>query len=121
MTIDVARIAFAQREYRVAPALEDLAIQTRHPLAVEMEYNTLLQNLTDANSFGTGVLGLRKLDRWTWACFVAKGNYPLFEVGFTITIKYPRFGFTAGKNFIVKRVRTDSNAMFDELTLYGPQ
>jgi hypothetical protein len=121
VTIDVTRIAFAQQEYRTTPAIEDLTIQTKHPLAVEMEYNTLLQNSTDANSFGNIVLSLRKLDRWTWACFVAKANYPLFEVGQTITLTYPRFGFSGGKNFIVKRVRTDSNAMFDELTLFGPQ
>jgi hypothetical protein len=121
MSIDVARIAFAQQEYRTTPAIEDLSIQTKHPLAVEFEYNTLLQNLADANTFGATVLALRKLDRWTWACFVYKQNYPPFEVGTTITIKYPRFGFTNGKNFIVKRVRTDSNALFDELTLFGPQ
>jgi hypothetical protein len=121
MTIDVTRIAFAQQEYRITPAIQDLSIQTRHPLAVELELPTLLQNSTDANSLGTTVLGLRKLDRWTWACLVNKKNYSPFEVGTTITIKYPRFGFTNGKNFIVKRVRTDSNALFDELTLFGPQ
>lgn len=121
MTIDVARIAFAQQEYRTTPAIEDLSVQTRHPLAVEFEYSTLLQNLTDANAFGATVLSLRKLDRWTWACYVVKKNYAPFEVGSTITIKYPRFGFDAGKNFIIKRVHTDSNAVLDELTLFGPQ
>jgi hypothetical protein len=121
MAVDVPRIAFAQQEYRTTPAIEDLAVQTRHPLAVEYEFPTLLQTLTDANSFGAIVLALRKLDRWTWACFVNKGNYTPFEIGSTITLTYPRFGFQAGKNFIIKRVRTDSNAKFDELTLFGPQ
>jgi hypothetical protein len=121
MTVDVTRIAFAQKEYRTTPPIEDLAVQTRHPLAIELEYNTLLQNITDANTFGATVLGLRKLDRWTWACFVAKANYAPFDIGSTITIKYPRFGFNSGANFIVKRVRTDSGALFDELTLFGPQ
>jgi hypothetical protein len=35
MTIDVARIAFAQQEYRTTPAIEDLSIQDKHALAVE--------------------------------------------------------------------------------------
>jgi hypothetical protein len=121
VTIDVARIAFAQQEYRITPAIEDLSIQTRHPLAVEAEIQTILQNSTDANSFGATVLALRKLDRWTWACFVAKRNYSPFEIGATITLKYPRFGFANGRNFIIKRVRTDSSALFDELTLFGPE
>jgi hypothetical protein len=121
MTIDVARIAFAQQPVRTTPAIEDLSVQTKHPLAQEMEYSSLTQNVTDATALGNQILSLRKLDRWTWACFVAKRNYAPFEVGTTITVKYPRYGFNNGKNFIIKRVRTDSNALFDELTLFGPQ
>lgn len=121
MATDVARVAFAQREYRTAPPVEDLTVLARHPLSVELTYNTLLRNETDATTFGTYVLGLRKLDRWTWACYVNKRNYPALEIGQTITVFYPRFGFTTGKNFIIKRLKTDSNAIFDELTLFGPE
>lgn len=121
MTVDVARIAFAQREFRTAPAVEDLTVQARHPLSTELEYSTLLRTEEDATTFGLYVLDLRKLDRWTWACYVNKANYRTLEVGQTIMIFYPRFGFNAGKNFIIKRLKTDSNAVFDELTLYGPE
>lgn len=121
MAVDVARIAFAQKEYRTAPAVEDTAVKTRHPLAVELDYNTLLRSDTDASAFGAIVLGLRKLDRWTWACYINKANYPGLEIGQTITLVYPRFGFDNGKNFIIKRLKTDSNALYDELTLFGPE
>src|SRR5688500_15209986 len=121
MGVDVSRIAFAQREYRVSPAQEDMTVLTRHPLAIELDYNTLFRTEAEANAFGVYVLGLRKLDRWTWACFVKRANYPSLEIGQTITISYPRFGFNAGKNFIIKRLKTDSNALFDELTLFGPE
>jgi hypothetical protein len=121
MGADVARIAFAQREYRTTAAIEDPVILARHPLATEMEYNTLFSNEADAVTFGTAVLGLRKLDRWTWSCFVNKENYPNLEIGQTIRVMYPRFGFDAGANFIIKRIKTDANSQLDELNLFGPK
>ena len=121
MAIDVARIAFSQREYRTTAPIEDAAIKTKHPLAVELVYDTLFRSDADAVTFGTYVLGLRKLDRWTWACFINKANYPGLEIGQTITIFYPRFGFNLGKNFIIKHIKVDSNALYDELVLFGPE
>jgi hypothetical protein len=121
MGADVARIAFAQREYRTTAAIEDPVILARHPLATEMEYNTLFSNESDAVTFGTAVLGLRKLDRWTWSCFVNKENYPSLEIGQTIRVMYPRFGFDLGKNFIIKRIKTDASSQLDELNLFGPE
>ncbi len=88
---------------------------------MEMEFVTFLRSESDAVAFGTDFFNLRKLDRWSWACYVNKANYPGLEVGQTITVFYPRFGLSAGKNFIIKRIKTDSNAVFDELTLFGPQ
>ncbi len=118
--IDVTRIAFAQREYRTTPNIVDTSVLTRHPLAVELDYNTLFRTEADATTFGNEILALRKLDRWTWACYVRKEAY-VFQIGQTITLTYPRFDLDLGKNFIVKRVKIDSNALYDELTLFGPQ
>ena len=120
MPVEVARIEFSQKEYRTIE-VQDAAILVKHPLAVELNYRTLLANSADATTFGNQVLNLRKLDRWTWACYVKKDNYPTLEIGQTIRLVHPRFGFDAGKNFIIKRVKTDSNAVFDELTLFGPE
>jgi hypothetical protein len=119
--LDIARIVFAQKEYRTTAPIEDPAILVKHPLALAVEYGTLLRTEAEATAFGTYVLGLRKLDRWTWACYVNKANYPTLEIGQTITVMYPRFGLDGGKNFIIKRLKRDSNALFDELTLFGPE
>lgn len=119
MSADVARIAFAQREYRTV-TMEDPAVRITHPLAMDLEYNTLFYSGTDATAFGNYVLGLRKLDRWTWSMYVNKQNYSV-GLGDTINVTYPRFGLSGGKNFIVKRIKRDSRSVYDELTLYGPQ
>lgn len=120
MTVDVTRVAFAQTEYRLA-SVEDASVKTKHPLALELTMDTFLKNESDALLFGSNVLSLRKLDRWTWGCYVVKRFYPNLAIGRTITLAYPRFGFTNGKNFIIKRLKTDELSPYSELTLFGPE
>ena len=119
MPVDVARVAFANREYRTVVS-QDLDVQVRHPLAVELEYNTLFSSSSDALTFASQILALRKLDRDTWAMVVNRQNYSI-ELGDTIRVTYPRFGLGFGANFIVKRLKRDSNVLYDELTLFGPE
>lgn len=119
MPVDVDRVAFAVREYRTV-TVEDTAVQTKHPLSVELEFTTFISSSADATTFGTQILNLRKVDRDTWAAVVNKQNNTI-EIGDTITLVYPRFGMDSGKNFIVKRLKRDSNVLYDELTLFGPQ
>ncbi len=120
MSIDVARIGFSQKEYR-GVTVSDGTVKTRHPLALELTYNTLIKNEADAISFGNDILNLRKLDRWNWVCLVADEYYPNLIIGKTITITYPRFGLQNGKNFIIKRVKTNFDSPYAELGLFGPQ
>jgi len=120
MTVDVARLTFAQREYR-STKVEDASVLTRHPLATELSYDTLIKNEADAITFGNAVLSLRKLDRWNWLAAVKTENYPNLVIGQTIIVGYPRFNLNSGKNFIVKRIATDSNSVFTQLTLFGPE
>ena len=119
MPVDVNRVAFAQQEYRTVVS-QDLTVQTKHPLSVDLEYNTLLSLQSDAQTFGDQILALRKVDRDTWSLYVNRQNYTI-EMGDTITLVYPRFGLDGGKNFIVKRLKRDSSLLYDELTLFGPQ
>jgi hypothetical protein len=123
MPFDINRMIFAQREYRTTPAIEDTAVKAKHPMATELEYNTFLRTEADGLTFGNYVLGLRKLDRWTWGCYVSKENSATttMEVGQTITVFYPRFGFTSGANFIIKGLKISANSLFDELILFGPE
>lgn len=119
MSVDIARISFATREYRSVIA-QDLTIQTKHPLATELEFNTFLSNSVDAAVFGSYLLNLRKLDRFNWYMRILRENYN-FTVGDTITVTHPRYGLSAGKNFIVKRIRNDVNNPWVEVTLFGPE
>lgn len=119
MPTDINRVAFALREYRTVTS-EDLSIQTKHPLSAELEFNTFISSEADAQDFADDILELRKVDRDTWTLYVNRQNYNV-ELGDTVTITYPRFGLQAGKNFIVKRLKRDSNVLYDEITLFGPE
>jgi len=120
MPVDIKVVAFAQQEFRAVTA-KDASVLTRHPLAVELTHTTFLKNEADATAFGTQVLDLRKLDRWTWVCQVVADNYATLELGDTITVVHPRFGLQAGKNFIVKGIKKDTGAVLTSLILFGPQ
>ncbi len=119
MPVDVERVAFAMREYRSIIS-EDLAVQAQHPLSVELEFNTFISTQAAAQTFADEVLSLRKLDRDTWTLLVNRQNYQV-ELGDTITVFFPRFGLSGGKNFIVKRLKRDANLLYEELTLFGPE
>lgn len=119
MTVDIGRIAFASREYRKLK-VEDLSVQTRRPLATEMEYNTYLANPADATVFGGFILSLLKMDRYNWSMRVVRENYD-FEIGDTIVVRWPRYGLDLGEEFIVKRIRDDVNNPFVEVALFGPR
>lgn len=119
MSVDISRVSFAVREYRTVVS-EDLSVQTRHPLAAELEFTSHASSSANAQVLADQILGLRKLDRDTWALSVNRQAQQI-ELGDTITLTYPRFGLQSGKNFIVKRLKRDSNELFDELTLFGPE
>jgi hypothetical protein len=118
---DINRISFAMKEYRTTAPIEDTQVLARHPLAVELDYLTMFRDEADATAFGGQVLALRKFDRWSWACLITRGNYPTLEVGQTITLFYPRYGFNSGADFIIKKRRRDAGLLFDELVLFGPK
>jgi hypothetical protein len=119
MAVDIARIAFAGREYRSVTS-EDLSVQTRRPLATELTYNTFIGSSAEALTFGNGILSLLKQDRYNWSIRVKRDVYNV-SVGDTITVIYPRFGLETGKNFIVKRVRIDTTSPFVDMALFGPE
>jgi hypothetical protein len=119
LAVDISRIAFATREYR-SVTTQDLSVQTKHPLATELEFSSFLANVNDATTFGTYILNLRKVDRYNWYMRIARENAN-FTIGDTITVTYPRYGLSAGKNFIVKRIRNDLNNPWLEVALFGPE
>jgi hypothetical protein len=120
VALDFARAAFAVTEYRKTPIRVDNTVKTKDPLAVELEFTSLLNSESDAVAFGEYILDLRRVGRYDWTLQVAKNSISS-EIGDTITLTYDRFGLQAGKNFIVKGVKKSQAALFDEYTLFGPQ
>lgn len=114
------RVVYSREEYRRTAAASDAAVLTRDPLSPEVELPTLIRDSDDAVSFRDMLYNLRKLPCGDWTCNIARGVFT-GSVGDTITIVYPRFGLAAGKNFIVKRIRTDLSVLYDAFTLFGPQ
>lgn len=121
MPVDFARAAFASTEYRKTSERQDLSVQTREPLATKLEFGTLLASESDAVAFADFILAMYKVPgRNDWTLNVRAGAINP-AIGDTITVKYPRFGFDEGKNFIVKRFLRSQASLFDEFTLFGPQ
>jgi hypothetical protein len=118
--IDIARVQFAQNEYRKTPELVDAALYANDPLSSELEFQTLLATEADALVFRGQIMSLRKLGRNDWKLSVKRDTY-LIAIGDTITLAYPRFGLNLGKNFIVKGRKVDRGSPFETLTLFGPQ
>jgi hypothetical protein len=119
--VDFNRVSFAISEYRKTGKRQDLSVQTRDPLATELEFSTLLESQQAANAFGDEVLYLRKFHgRNDWVLNIKKGAINP-EIGDTIVVTYPRFGLQSGKSFIVKRMKRSQAGLFDEFTLYGPK
>lgn len=119
MSATLAQILFAATEFRYTSAVSDSLTKSRNPLAVELTMDTLFQNSGAADSLAFEILALRKSGA-DWAMNVVRGQL-LVEIGDTITVVYPRFGLSAGKNFIVKRIRRDASNQYDQFMLYGPQ
>jgi len=118
--IDVARVQFAQTEFRKTAPLVDAALYARDPLSTELEFQTLLATEADALTFRLQIMDLRRQGRNDWKLSVKRDTYPV-AIGDTITVTYPRFGLDAGKNFIVKGKKVDRGSLYETYTLFGPQ
>jgi hypothetical protein len=118
--IDIARVQFAQSEFRKTAELVDPAIYAADPLSSELEFQSLLALEADALTFRQQIMDIRKIGRNDWKLVVKRDTYDI-AIGDTVTLAYPRFGLATGKNFIVKRISRDNSSLYSELTLYGPQ
>jgi hypothetical protein len=115
-----ARITFIKEEYRVYKT-NDAAALTAFPSSDIFKISTFFNNEADATTLGTTLLALRKADRGNWYAVLSDRYRFVLQVGKTYTIIHPRFGLSAGKNFIVKGVRESSNSRTIEVSLFGPQ
>lgn len=99
---------------------EDIKVQ--HPRAVELTFDTLLYNLIDAATEAERRLSLYKVrrDRISFSLSFAEDNDAgKIELGRSVTVTMPRFGYDAGKNFVVIGRKDDFKNKIRTLKLWG--
>lgn len=121
MAVDVARVLYAQSEYRQTSS-SDQTVLAKDSLSTVLEFKSSLLYAADAVAFMADILSLRKITRFDWVLNLRrKPAYDVIQLGDTVTLSYPRFGLTAGANFIVKSKGFQLAQGVLSLTLFGPQ
>jgi hypothetical protein len=126
-----ADIAFCEREYRTVQS-EDSNVKTQYVKAAELNVYTLLTDATEAQAECDRLLALFKVRR---QCFTLKvhghviRSHPPFDgvsyresdfnVCCRVTITKDRFGWDAGKDFLVIGIDRDLDADVYQLTVWG--
>jgi hypothetical protein len=101
---------------------QDASVKTAHPLAVELTFDTLLTQQADAAAEAARRLALYKIrrDRLTFPVAfgsdASKGNV---ELGRSVKVTMNRFGYNAGKNFLVLGREDNFSKKTRTLTLWG--
>jgi len=99
-------------------------VRTRHPLARDLTIDMMFGDYSGAQPEleRRAALMIRDRDRLTVTVWGAYGRYHL---GDTVTVRYPRYGLDAGKQFLVlgldESVALDTDADRTTLRLWGPK
>lgn len=118
--VSEANRAKFSREYRSVTA-EDAGVKDQYPEAVELFFDTVLINESDAQDLADHLLTLygvkRNLYRLT-ASYDADLAAAI-DLGDVVKIYYPRFGLDAGKLFNIHGILYDARAKTVELECWG--
>ena len=117
MAADPARIAKVIQAVRYAGS-EDATVKTFVRDARSLEIATLLYNTADAVTENARQFDLVKVARDRFAARVHGHNFT-FAPGQTVTITYPRFGLSGGRDFIITGVQEEPALDRTTLKLWG--
>jgi hypothetical protein len=115
--VTAARRAFTARDVRYVTA-EDGSVLAKHPLAGDLEINTLLDGDTAATTEAARLLNLYGADRDLFRVRLKTQPFAL-ELADPVRLVYPRFGLQAGKLFRIIGLVEDAALNQVELTLWG--
>ena len=118
--VTAARRGWLAQEWRTG-VLADSAIQTAHPLARELSFDTALVNIPDVTTELTrrlALYGVRR-DRLRVTAYATPAALAGMTLGGVVQITVPRFGYTAGVLFRIVGLQTDLRASRVELELWG--
>lgn len=112
-----ARVAVQFRE----AIAESMAVKTRHPLSKEIEVETALRSLTDAQVQANRIqtlLGVRR-DTVRATVRLSQEQYDNIAIGRQITLFSYKYGYSSGKNFVVLGYTINAKLLRVELELWG--
>lgn len=115
-----ARRAELREDYRKV-VVNDTAIKTKHLLAPELTFETLLVDASAASAEATRRLNLYKAERVTLEVKVAydPSMVASIDLGNVVRLTLNRFGMSAGKLFVVTGLRSDLQNKLLYMTLWG--
>jgi len=97
----------------------DPAIQTIHPMARELNVDTLIVGQADAQAEANRLLTLHKADRVRLRVKVPRSRVPADVLGQPVQLQVPRYGWQAGKLLLVIGAEEDLAADLMWLDLWG--
>lgn len=95
------------------------AIQTIHPLARELNVDTLIVGSAEAQAEANRLLALHKIDRVRLKVKVPRAQLPADLLGKPVTLQVPRYDYGAGKLLLVIGIEEDCAADTLTLDLWG--
>ncbi len=114
-----ARRAFLEKEWRTTSAT-DASVLTKHLLAPELQQQSLLNSDAAAATEATRRLDLYKVRRDYWRVRVwMDPTVAVIDLGSVVEMKLGRFGYAAGRKFVVLGVDLDASTGFLTLKLWG--
>lgn len=118
--VTAARREFLREPLRYVTST-DTAIQTKHLLARELNYDTLLDSETAAQTEADRRLTLRKVrrDRLRLTARMDAGLTTTIDLGSVVQVVLPRFGYSAGRLFTVIGIEADAARNLVILDLWG--
>jgi hypothetical protein len=118
-SVDAARRAYLEREYRQASAADN-TVRAKHLLAPEFVFRTLIADPDDAQAFAQDRLALYARRRGRWrarlAIDAATAAVDLFDV---VLLQLPRFGLDGGQLFRVIGIESDFRGNRIDFDLWG--
>lgn len=112
-----AKVSFLSQEFRNVFQY-DVNILTKHILATDAVYESLLTDIAPAQNECNRQFNLYSVQREMYKITVATQPLSL-NLGQTVTLKYPRYGLSSGKNFVIIGMTEDSSLDLITLELWG--
>jgi hypothetical protein len=118
--VNDVRKQYLSSEYRTYEA-SDAAVKSINATSPELTINTLLAYKSDAMAEVARLLTQYKTrrDMYQVTIRVDAALAQILDIGKIVTLQVPRFGMSAGKNFLIIGIRTNMRGYQFELTLWG--